>query len=208
MIVVPVGKTKFAGTPVREIDTEPELQVPPVSVAVAIPSSSSRVAVHEDVVTDTLGGTVSVGGVVSAPAPACTVTVCEHEATLPLVLSVAVQVITVVPTGNGSLRGRPSLRTAATTTLPSDGFVVGVPIVAAETVASQVPSGAVTVTFAGHEIVTGGRSPEATIVIVWLQLAVRPPASVTVHRMPVAPIGYGSVSAWTTAGVTTLPLSS
>src|SRR6266498_221588 len=133
MVVVPVGKTKFAGTPVRVMVTEPPQA--PVSVALATPSSSSRVAVHDDVVTLTFGGTVSTGGVVSLPDPAITVTFCVQDATLPFVLSVAVQVMTVVPAGNGSVSGRSSLRCATTTTSLSDGFLVGVPIVAAEIVA-------------------------------------------------------------------------
>jgi hypothetical protein len=74
-------------------------------------------------------------------------------------------------------------------------------------VAWHEPSGAGTDTFAGHIIVTGSLSPAETIVIDCVQLAVRPPASVTVQLIPVVPIGYGSVNAWTTAG-TGLPFSS
>jgi len=81
-------------------------------------------------------------------------------------------------------------------------------MVAAEIVASHDPLGALTLTGAGHEIVTGSLSPADKIVMVCVQLAVRPPASVTVQVIPVVPIGYGSVTAWTTAGVTTFPSSS
>jgi hypothetical protein len=63
MIVVPVGKTKFAGTPVRETVTAEQL-----SVAFATPSSSSSVTEHELVLATIGPGTVSVrvGGVLSA----------------------------------------------------------------------------------------------------------------------------------------------
>ena len=91
-------------------------------------------------VTLTLGGTSSTGGVVS-PLLTATVTVCVQDATLPLVLSVAVQVMMVVPPGNGSESDWPSLRVATTSILLSDGFVVGVPIVCGGMVASQLPSG-------------------------------------------------------------------
>jgi hypothetical protein len=106
MIVVPVGKTKLShvwfgfcgvgqaicGIPVRLIDTaDPQSG----SEAVATPNSSSRVAVQELVVADTLGGTFRIGGVVSVPV---TVTVCVHETVWPSV-SLAVQTIVVVPTG-------------------------------------------------------------------------------------------------------------
>ena len=102
-VVVPVGKTKFAGTPVRVIVTEPP-QAPP-SVASAVPNSSSSVAVHEDVVTDRFGGSgaTNVGGVVSLLLTV-TVTFCTHEAEVLVMLSCAVQVICVVPAGNGSDR--------------------------------------------------------------------------------------------------------
>src|SRR5918995_1461255 len=143
MTVVPVGKTKFGGTPDRETVTEPSPLQLPLSVAVAVPSSSSRVAVHDDVVTLTLGGTSSTGGVVS-PLLTATVTVCVQVATLPLVLSVALHVIVVVPPGYGSESDPPSLREATTSILLSDGTVVGVPTL---TVASQLPSGAVTLIF-------------------------------------------------------------
>jgi hypothetical protein len=165
MMVVPVGNTKFAGTPERLTLTEPSPLQLPLSVAVAVPSSSSRVAVHEPVVTLTSGGTSSTGGVVS-PLLTATVTVCVQEATLPFVLSVAIHVIMVEPPGNGSESDKPSFRVATTSTLLSDGFVVGIPIVDAEMVASQLPSGAVTLTFPGQEIVTGALSSAATTVII------------------------------------------
>src|SRR5512134_1982328 len=121
-VVVPVGKTKLAGTPVRVIVTEP-LQAP-VSSASATPSSSSNVAVHDTVVVDTFcGTTVNVGGVVSPLPPTVTVTVCVQDATLPFRSSVAVQVIMVMPAGNGSDSGRSSLRRAVTVTSVV-GFVV------------------------------------------------------------------------------------
>src|SRR5688572_4234539 len=105
MVVVPVGKTKFAGTPVRVMFTAGEQS----SSADATPSSSSRVAVHDGVVVVTFAGTWSVGAVVSVP---LTWTVCVQLATLPLTLSVAVQLMLVVPAGYGSsVRCKPSLRT-------------------------------------------------------------------------------------------------
>ena len=188
IVVVPVGNTLPAGTPVRVIVTEP-LQAP-VSVASAVPScSSSNVAVHDEVVVDRFGGNdVNVGGVVSLLPLTVIVTVWVQDATLPFVLSVAVQVIKVEPAGNGSVRSRSSLRRGETVTSVV-GFVVGVPIVAPEIVASHDPLGAATVTFPGHVIVTGGLSSAATIVMIWVQLAVRPPGSVTVQRIPVLPIG-------------------
>ena len=144
---------------------------------------------QDAVVTETFGGTTNVGGVVSPLPLTVTVTVCVQDATLPFVLSVAVQVIRVAPAGNGSDRGKPSLRTATTSMSLSEGFVVGVPIVNAGMVASQDPLGADTVTFAGQEMVTGSLSPAATTVMICVQLAVRPPASVTVQVIPVLPIG-------------------
>jgi hypothetical protein len=163
MTVVPVGKIKFAGTPVRVIVTEPPHA--PASVADAVPNSSSKVEVHDDVVTETLGGTVRVGGVVSLPEPAVTVTVCVHEATVPVWLSLAVHVMSVLPAGNGSVNGRPSLRSASTETSLSLGFDVGVPMVEAGIVASQLPDGAGKVTLAGHEIVTGCRLFARTVIV-------------------------------------------
>ena len=164
IVVVPVGKTKFGGTPVRVMVTEPPQD--PLSEASAVPNSSSSVAVHDDVVTLTFAGTVNVGGVVSPLLPTVTVTFCVHEALVPPRLSVAVQVISVVPAGNGSDRGRPSLLIPTTSTLLSEGLVVGVPMVAAETVASQEPDGASTDTFAGQEIVTGSLAPASRMVTV------------------------------------------
>jgi hypothetical protein len=70
IVVVPVGKIKPAGTPVRVIVTDPPHA--PLSVALAVPSSSSNTAVHDEVVTFTFPGTVSTGGVVSLPDPAVT----------------------------------------------------------------------------------------------------------------------------------------
>src|SRR5687768_6175485 len=109
MTVVPVGKTNVShcrlgspgigqatvGMPVRLIETAEQ-----VSSAVATPSSSSSKSEHELVVALTAGGAVSVGGVVS-PEPV-TMIRCVQEATRPTE-SVAVQVMTVVPTGYGSL---------------------------------------------------------------------------------------------------------
>jgi hypothetical protein len=59
-MVVPVGKLKFAGTPVRETLTAEQS-----SVAVATPSSSSKTMEHELVLATIGPGTlrVSVGGV-------------------------------------------------------------------------------------------------------------------------------------------------
>ena len=75
----------------RVMVTDP-LQVPE-SVA-CDPSSSSRTALHDDVVAVTFDGTtVKVGGVVSPLFGTVTVTVCVHEALVPVRLSVAVQVI-------------------------------------------------------------------------------------------------------------------
>ena len=84
MVVVPVGKTKFAGTPVRVMVTEPLHVLGGGSVALATPNSSSRVTVHDDVVVTILPGTVSVGGVVSLLDPAVTEIVWLQEATLPV----------------------------------------------------------------------------------------------------------------------------
>src|SRR5215216_2710247 len=195
MVVVPVGKMKPAGTPVRMTVTEP-LHAPS-SVASATPNSSSSNAEHDEVVTLTFAGTVRTGGVVSAPLPAITVTFCTHDATLPLRSSVAVHVMVVRPAGNGSVKGRSSLLRVVTVT-SSEGLVVGVPIVAAGIVASHAPPAALKVTLAGHEIVTGSRSPAATTVMIWVQFAERLPASVTVQVIPVLPIGYGSFTEWTT----------
>ena len=105
-MVVPVGNTKLShrlpgsdgvgqanvGTPERVIVTVPQL-----SLAVATPSSSSSNAEHELVVAETLGGTLSVGGTLSAPDEVIVI-VCEQDATRPP-SSVADQVIVVVPTG-------------------------------------------------------------------------------------------------------------
>ena len=66
MIVTPVGKMKFAGTPVREMLTAEQ-----VSDAVAMPSSSSSTTEQELVVVFIGPGTSRVGGVVS-PAAAVT----------------------------------------------------------------------------------------------------------------------------------------
>ena len=116
--MVPTGKTKLShilvglpgighekvGTPVRVI-----VAIPQLSEAVATPSSSSSVAVHEVVVALTSAGMFSVGGVVSVPADVI-VMICVQEAIRPE-SSVAVQVIVVVPTGYGSVvRFRSSLR--------------------------------------------------------------------------------------------------
>src|ERR1051325_2064837 len=104
MIVVPVGNTKLShirvglpgigqltiGIPVRVMFTVPQLVF-----AEATPSSSSSRAEQEFVVTDTLGGTVSVGGELSVPV---TVTVCGQD-TVCVSTSDAVQVIVVTPTG-------------------------------------------------------------------------------------------------------------
>jgi hypothetical protein len=67
-----------------------------LSSAVATPSSSSRVAVHDEVVTLTLAGTLMVGAMVSVPV---TVIVCWQLAKLPLISSVAFQVMVVTPDG-------------------------------------------------------------------------------------------------------------
>jgi hypothetical protein len=91
IVVVPVGKTKFGGTPVRVIVTEPPQD--PASVADAVPSSSSSVAKHVAVVTLRFAGTVSTGGVVSPLLGTVTVTFCVHDAPVPPRLSVAVQTI-------------------------------------------------------------------------------------------------------------------
>src|SRR5687768_11709070 len=65
-------------------------------------------------------------------------------------------------------------------------------------------SGAVIVGF----VVSFTPHPVALTVTVCLQLAVRPSASVTVHSIPVMPTGYGSVRAFSIAGVTNCPSSS
>ena len=166
MIVVPVGKTKLShrlfgslgvgqanvGTPVRLIDTLPQL-----SSAVATPSSSSSVAVHELVVADTSGGTCRVGGTLSAPDDVIVI-VCVHEAMRPE-SSVADQVVAVVPTGYGSpVRSRPSLRWLVIVTLLP--VAVGVPIWAAVRVLPS-QSAAGKLLFVGQEIV--GASGDVTI---------------------------------------------
>ena len=166
MIVVPVGKTKLShclfgsvgvgqanvGTPVRLIDTVPQL-----SLAVATPSSSSSVAVHELVVAETSGGTFRVGGTLSALDDVI-VMVCVHDAMRP-VSSVADQVMVVVPTGYGSaVRSRLSLRWLVIVTLLP--VAVGVPISLAVRVL-PLQSAAGKVLFDGHEIV--GASGDVTI---------------------------------------------
>src|ERR1043165_1102516 len=116
-MVVPVGKKLPDGTPVRLTFTFPQS-----SVAVAVPSSLSPTTwPHESVLTVTLGGTFSVGGLVALP---ITVMDCVHDA-LPMSF-VAVHSINVTPLGNGSDSANPSLRSLVTVTLGP--VVVGVPI--------------------------------------------------------------------------------
>ena len=57
-------------------------------------------------------------------------------------------------------------------------------------------------------VIVGGEVSLAQVAwtrILWVQVAVRPYWSVTVHVIPVVPIGYGSVSGTITSGVTRLP---
>ena len=90
-MVVPVGNTKLShrrfgsdgvghaivGTPLRVMET-----VPQSSSAVAVPSSSSNVAVHVLVVAETSGGTCRVGGTLSALDDVIVIA-CVHDATRP-----------------------------------------------------------------------------------------------------------------------------
>lgn len=103
---------------------------------------------------------------------AFTVTVCVAVAEL-FCASVAVHVMVVVPRGYGSLRFCPSLRTPATDTLLQLSDVVGDPT---ETFAVH-DGPAVTVMFAGAEIVGG---VESTTVTVWVALALLPCPSLAV----------------------------
>lgn len=204
-IVVPVGKTKLShrrfgswgvghanvGTPERLIDTVPQL-----SEAVATPSSSSSVAVHELVVAVTSGGTLRVGGVLSAPDDVIVID-CAQEATRPE-SSVAVQVIVVVPTGYGSaVRFRSSLRLLVIVTLLP--VAVGEPISPAVRVL-PLQSVAGKLLFDGHEIV--GASGDVTIMRC-VHEAERALGSVqaggslhsdAVHVIVVVPTGYGSLN--------------
>lgn len=106
----------------------PSLQL---SVAVAVPGFT--VAVHSPgaVLVVMLSGQLICGSSLSK-----TTTVCSHDELLPAA-SVAVQVIVVVPTGNGSVIGLLSLRVGVGITVPSQlSVAVATP---GETLALQVP---------------------------------------------------------------------
>jgi hypothetical protein len=149
IVVVPVGKKLPGGTPVRWTLTDPQS-----SLADALPSSlSPTIWPHEFVVTDTFGGTLSVGAVVALP---ITVMVCVHDA-VPT-LFVAVHSIDVTPLGKGSERASPSLRSLVTVTFGP--VVVGVPISAAVAVYEH-PLLAVNDLFDGQLIV--GASEDVTV---------------------------------------------
>ncbi len=109
IVVLPTGKTFPAGTPLRTIVTGPAL-----SVAVAVPSCASVITTDDCVaaiVTVMLAGTVSTGRSVSA-----TVIFCVFTVLLPK-MSVAVQVMVVVPIGKTLPAGTPDRTTDATATL-------------------------------------------------------------------------------------------
>src|ERR1041384_2047067 len=174
-VVVPMGKKFPAGTPVRETETEQPPSSASARPKVASLTTTPHVAPSAPVDTLTSGGAVMVGGVVSL---LLTVTVCVHEAERPT-LSVAVHVIVVVPTGNGSLKSLSSLRSAVTV---APLLAVGVP---GSTVASQ-PSVIVVVTGAGQGIV--GRPPSPTVM---LKLQEPPPVE-DVEVTTVVPTGKKS----------------
>src|SRR5687767_12173950 len=159
MVVVPVGKMKVSqpfgfdahgtlGIPVRLIVTAEQL-----SSAVATPSSSSSNAEQEAVIVDTGPGTWSVGGAVS-PDDVTTIA-CVQDAMRPP-SSVAVQVMTVVPAGNGSVKSWVSLRRLVIVTLLP--VAVGDPMSPAVSVISQLS--ALKLLLEGQEIV--GASADVT----------------------------------------------
>src|SRR5436190_1967182 len=92
------------------------------------------------------------GQVIAGASLSFTVTVWSHDELLPA-LSVAVQWIVVVPTGNGSVSGFPSLRLGVgTTALSQLSVAVATP---GDTLALQVPGMLGTETSAG-QVITGG----------------------------------------------------
>jgi hypothetical protein len=139
---------------VRLIDTLPQL-----SLAVATPSSSSSVAVHELVVAETSGGTFRVGATLSAPEDVIVI-VWTQDAMRPE-SSVADQVIVVVPTGYGSpVKFRSSLRRLLIVTLLP--VAVGEPISPAlRVLPSQSAAGKLLLD--GQEIV--GASGDVTVMV-------------------------------------------
>src|SRR3712207_3922748 len=114
------------------------------------------------------------GQVMTGASPSLTATVWVQVAAFPE-LSVAVQVIVVVPTGWGSFSGLPSLRAPPTVTPEQLSVAVAVP---GFTVAAHWPGSLFTVSDAG-QVIDGGST--SLTVTVKLQLAVAPTASVAVQ---------------------------